>query len=85
MVMGGTASQDGNLAQLSKVSKEKPPKKETVCLFGEKWRSFFNSLPSMLELRSTVHTVAWQFNNLAYSSGLMFGRVISYNCFQVTI
>ena len=29
MVMGGTASQDGNLAQLSKVSKEKPPKKET--------------------------------------------------------
>ena len=29
MMMGGTASQDGNLAQLSKVSKEKPPKKET--------------------------------------------------------
>ena len=28
--MGGTASQDGNLAQLSKVSKEKPPKKETL-------------------------------------------------------
>ena len=25
---GGTASQDGNLAQLSKVSKEKPPKKK---------------------------------------------------------
>ena len=25
MMMGGTASQDGNLAQLSKVSKEKPP------------------------------------------------------------
>ena len=29
MMMGGTARQDGNLAQLSKVSKEKPPKKET--------------------------------------------------------
>ena len=29
MMMGGTASQDGNLAQLSKVSKEKPPKKES--------------------------------------------------------
>ena len=29
MMMGDTASQDGNLAQLSKVSKEKPPKKET--------------------------------------------------------
>ena len=29
MMMGGTASQYGNLAQLSKVSKEKPPKKET--------------------------------------------------------
>ena len=28
MMMGGTASQDGNLAQLSKVSKEKPPKKK---------------------------------------------------------
>ena len=45
-------------------------------LFGEKWRSFANSLPSMLKLHSTVHEVAWQFNNLAYSSGLMFGRVI---------
>ena len=39
----------------------------------EKWRSFANSLPSMLELRSTKHEIAWQFNNLAYSSGLMFG------------
>ena len=29
MMMGGTASRDGNLAQLSKVSKEKTPKKET--------------------------------------------------------
>ena len=26
--MGGTASQDGNLAPLSKVSKEKPPKRK---------------------------------------------------------
>jgi len=25
----------------------------------------------MLKLRSTLHEVAWQFNNLAYSSGLM--------------
>jgi len=39
---------------------------------GEKWRSFANSLRSMLKLRPTVHEVAWQFNNLAYSSGLMF-------------
>jgi len=26
----------------------------------------------MLKLRSTVHEVTWKFNNLAYSSGLMF-------------
>jgi len=31
----------------------------------------------MLKLRCAVHEVAWQFNNLAYSSGLMFGRVTS--------
>jgi len=51
-------------------------------LSDEKWRSFAKSLRSMLELCSTVHEVAWQFNNLAYSSGLMFvwpGH--SYNCF----
>jgi len=51
-------------------------------LSGEKWRSFAKSLRSMLILRSTVHEVAWQFNNLAYSSGLMFvwpGHF--YNCF----
>jgi len=46
------------------------------------WRSFPNSLRSMLKLRSTVHEVAWQFNNLAYSSGLMFGRVISTIAFR---
>ena len=45
-------------------------------LSGEKWRCFANSLRNMLELRSTLHEVVWQFNNLAYSSGLMFGRVI---------
>jgi len=33
----------------------------------EKWRSFANSLRSMLKL---VHEVAWQFNNLACSCGL---------------
>jgi len=51
-------------------------------LSGEKWRSFANSLRSMLKLRSTVHKVAWQFNNLPCSSGLMFvwpGNF--YNCF----
>jgi len=55
-------------------------------LSGEKWRSFANSLLSMLKLCFTVHGVAWQFNNLAYSSGLMFvwpGHC--YNCFQVII
>jgi len=45
-------------------------------LSGEKWRSFANSLRSMLKLCSTLHEVAWQFNNLAYSSGLMFVRGI---------
>ena len=45
-------------------------------------RSFANSLPSMLKLRSTEHEVAWQFNNLAYSSGLMFGRVIATIAFR---
>jgi len=38
-------------------------------LSGEKWRSFANSLRSMLKLRSTLHEVAWQFKNLAYSFG----------------
>jgi len=46
-------------------------------LSGEKCRSFANSLRSMLKLRSTLHEVAWQFNNLAYCFGLMFGRIIS--------
>jgi len=47
-----------------------------------KWRSFANSLRSMLKLRSAVHGFAWQFNNSAYTSGLMFvwpGHF--YNCF----
>ena len=52
-------------------------------LSGEKWRSFANSLFSMLKLRSTPHEVAWQFNNLAYSSGLMFVWPDHfYNCFR---
>jgi len=51
-------------------------------LFGEKWRSYANSLRSMLKLRSTVHEVAWQFNNLTYSFGLMFVQPgHCYNCF----
>jgi len=52
---------------------------------GEKWRSFANSLRSMLK-RSTVHEFAWQFNNLAYSSELVlvWPRHF-YNCFQVII
>jgi len=50
-------------------------------LSGEKWRPFTNSLRNMLKLRSTLYDVAWQFNNLAYSSGLIFGRVISTICF----
>jgi len=55
-------------------------------LSGEKWRSFANSWRSMLKLRSTVDELAWQFNNLAYSSGLMFvwpGHF--YICFEVII
>ena len=30
MIIGDTASEDGNLVQLSKVSEEKPPIKETL-------------------------------------------------------
>jgi len=45
-------------------------------------RSFANSLRYMLKLRSAVHEVALEFNNLAYSSGLMFGRVISTIVFR---
>jgi len=37
----------------------------------------------MPKLRSTVHEVAWQFNNLAYSSGLMFGQVIYTIAFRL--
>jgi len=36
----------------------------------------------MLKLRSAVYEVVWQFNNLAYTAGLVFvwpGRF--YNCF----
>jgi len=29
-----------------------------------------------------VYEVAWQFKNLAYSSGLMFGRIIFTNAFR---
>jgi len=52
-------------------------------LSGEKWRSFAYSLRSTLKLRSTAHEVAWQDNNLAYSSGLMFGRVICTIAFRL--
>jgi len=45
----------------------------------EKWRFFANSLCSMLKL---VHEVAWQFNNLACSCGLMFDQVISTTAFR---
>jgi len=34
-------------------------------LSREKWRSFANSLRSMLKLRSALHEVAWQFNSWA--------------------
>jgi len=51
-------------------------------LSGEKWQSFANSVRSMLKLRTTVHEVAWQFNNLVYSSALMFVWPSHfYNCF----
>jgi len=36
----------------------------------------------MLKRRSTLHEVAWSFNNLVYSSGLIFGRVICTNAFK---
>jgi len=45
-------------------------------LSGKKWRSFANSLRSLLKLRSTLYEVAWQFSNLACSPGLMLGWVI---------
>jgi len=51
-------------------------------LSGEKWRSFTNSLRGMLNLRSTLHGLAWQFNNLACSSGLMFNQVVSTIAFR---
>jgi len=51
-------------------------------LSGKKWPSFANSLRRMLKFRITVHDVAWQFNNLECSSGLMFGRVISTIAFR---
>jgi len=53
-------------------------------LSGEKWRSFANSLRSMLKLRSTVHEVAWQFNNF-WSTVLdrhLFDRGISTIAFR---
>jgi len=36
----------------------------------------------MLKLRSIVHEVAWQFNNLACGTALMFGQVISTIAFR---
>jgi len=50
----------------------RPNAKYFQTLSGEKLRSFANSLRSMLKHRSTVHEVARQFSNLAYSSELMF-------------
>ena len=55
-------------------------KRET--LSGEKWRPLANSLRIMLKLTSTLHEVAWQSNNLAYSSGLMLGRIIATTTFS---
>jgi len=46
--------------------------KYSQTLSWEKWRSFAKCRRSILKPRSTLHEVAWQFNNLAYSSGLMF-------------
>ena len=46
-------------------------------LSEQKWRSFNNSFRSMLKLRSTEREVAWQFNNFARRSRLLFGQVIS--------
>jgi len=56
--------------------------KYSQTLSWEKWRSFAKRWRSILKPRSTLHEVAWQFNNLACSSGLMFvwpGHF--YNCF----
>jgi len=39
-------------------------------LSSEKCQSLANSLHSTLKLRSTLHKVAWQYDNLAYSSFL---------------
>jgi len=61
----------------SELFKYRPNAKYFQTLSGEKWRSFANSLRKMPKLRSTVDEVAWEFINLAYSCGLMFGRVIS--------
>jgi len=47
-------------------------------LSGEKCQSFAN----MLKLCSKLHEVAWQFNQLAYSSGLMFSQIISTIAFR---
>jgi len=49
-------------------------------LSGEKWRSFADSLHSMLKLGSTVHEVAWQFYNWpTVLDWYLFGHF--YNCF----
>jgi len=36
----------------------------------------------MVKLRSTLHEVAWQCDSLAYSSGLIFGQVMSAIAFR---
>jgi len=51
-------------------------------LSEQKWQTFANSLRSMPKLRSIVHEDAWQFNSLACSSRLMFGRVTSTIAFR---
>ena len=42
MMIGGTASQDGNLAQLSMVSKEKPPIKTNLTRSGNLYFNIYS-------------------------------------------
>jgi len=48
----------------------------------KKLRSFAKNFRSVPKLRFTLHEVAWQFNHLACSSGVMFSRVISAISFR---
>ena len=81
MMMGGTASQDGNLAQLSMVSKKKKKLTRSKPLLSSIWRKFFDHIKSFYLKR--IFLFMEIFFNLFFSHFKSF--FISIKCFLILI